>query len=378
MKKLFRILLLAFVVNIFLPGFFNNSVAFAASDFDVNWGVADGNPIFTVTNMLPGDSDSRSINVINHGSISQTVKVQGIRTGGAGVNPKLETILKIVIKDGTTPVYGQGSSTGTKTLLDFFGESAGLGIRLGTIYPAQTKTYSFTVSFPSPAGNEFQLKSVTFNIIFPHCPSTHSGLVINEVYYNVQKDHWLDSHGFHWYNLWGYNGRDYNDCEHDDYNNDNHYQGEYKKDDNRRKNDEWIELYNPSSQEISLKNWTITDNFSSVVIHSNGKIKAHGFALISKDNSTWRFWNEDPHALKIELGAQIGNGLNDSGDHLILKNSNGIEIDRMGWGTDTSGFTPNAINPVVPRGASTERLFPGFDTNHAADWKKQNHPTPGD
>jgi hypothetical protein len=376
MKKLLKFFLLAFAICFVLALFFAR-VAFAASDFDVDWGVADGNPIFTVVNMLPGDSESRSINITNNGSVSHPVKVKGIRTGGIGANPKLETILDIVIKDGPTFVYGAGSPTGPKKLSSFFAESGSLGIRLGNIDASQTITYTFTVSFPSPAGNEFQIKSVIFDIVFPNFPCTHSKLVINEVYYNVQNSHWLPSHGYYWYNLWGKTGCDCNDREHDNYISDNLTGGRCTTGNDGRKNDEWVELYNPSSQDISLKDWTITDNFSSVTIHANKKIKAHGFALITKDSDTWRFWNENRDALKVETGKQFGNGLDNLGDHLILKNNNGIEIDRMSWGTDTSGFTPNAVNPVVPRGDSTERISTGFDTNKASDWTPRKTPTPG-
>lgn len=49
----------------------------------------------------------------------------------------------------------------------------------------------------------------------------------------------------------------------------------------------------------------------------------------------------------------------------------------MSWGTDLSGFTPPAANPVVPLGSSTERLAPGFDTDQASDFSAKNPPTPG-
>jgi hypothetical protein len=143
-------------------------------------------------------------------------------------------------------------------------------------------------------------------------------------------------------------------------------------------NDEWVELYNPTDQDVSLKDWTITDAAGAATIaHANKIIEAGGFALLSKSASTWAHWNEDPDALKVELGGWIGNGLDNAGDHLILKNPDGNEVDRMSWGTDTSGFTPPGTNPAVPAGHSTERLTPGFDNDVFSDWEDRNPPTPG-
>ena len=96
-----------------------------------------------------------------------------------------------------------------------------------------------------------------------------------------------------------------------------------------------------------------------------------------KERVYLEFLNENPSAVKIELGGNIGDGLDNAGDHLILKNTSSAEVDRMSWGTDMSGFTPPAVNPLVFLGSSTERLTPGFDTNTAGDWLDRNPPTPG-
>ena len=140
-------------------------------------------------------------------------------------------------------------------------------------------------------------------------------------------------------------------------------------------NDEWVELFNPTDHDISLKNWSLTDNSGILtVIHPDKTVKAHSFALLSKSASTWNFWPPTT-ALKVDLCSQIGDGLDNSGDHLILKDPLGIEIDRMGWGNDTSGFIPAGTNPVVALGDSTERLIPGFDTDAVSDFHDQNPPT---
>src|SRR3990167_11412360 len=86
-------LVLGLVVNLAVPVFVNNSSQ-ALGELDVIWdGVLDGAPIFVVGNMLPGDTESRNVQVNNGGSIARLISVKGTRTGGVGSDPKLENVL---------------------------------------------------------------------------------------------------------------------------------------------------------------------------------------------------------------------------------------------------------------------------------------------
>ena len=127
---------------------------------------------------------------------------------------------------------------------------------------------------------------------------------------------------------------------------------------------------------MSLKDWTIEDNSGLVtIIHANKIVPAGGFALISKSASTWRFWDEDKDAIKVELGSQIGDGLDNSGDRLILRDNNGIFIDSLSYGDDVSQFDPSV--PLVPIGFSFERKTPGLDSDVAGNFEEIDPPTPG-
>ncbi|NMB56838.1 lamin tail domain-containing protein [Candidatus Beckwithbacteria bacterium] len=168
-------------------------------------------------------------------------------------------------------------------------------------------------------------------------PQNIGKIVINEVYYDVDDDHGKETSS---------------------------------------QNDEWIELYNPNDFAINLKNWTIQDNGPSHTIsNSNRYIAAHGFAVIAKAAQTWTYWTIPDGVEKIQLGDQIGNGLANDGDRLILKNANGGLVDQISWGTDRTIHNPSISD--VAEGHSIARSPLGFDTDQASDWVNLTTPNPG-
>ncbi|OGM31576.1 hypothetical protein A3D00_02410 [Candidatus Woesebacteria bacterium RIFCSPHIGHO2_02_FULL_38_9] len=335
-----------------------------------------GAPIFSLNNMAPGDPpETRDIVVTNSSPVDKFVAVRGIRTGGIGGSPQLENVLDIVISEGGTDLYG--GIAGAKTVKDFFDASDIIshpnGIPLSTVGSGHDKTYKIKVTFPSSAGNPFQNKSVIFDLTFGIV--TGNNVVINEVYYKVDRRHGLDG------------TRNDENCRERERGNNKNKEKDDDDDKNDRKdcdekgkrngiNDEWIELYNPTDRDISLKNWTLIDNWGvATKINANKIIKKNGFALISKDASLWRFWNENRDAIKIELGRRIGNGLDNSGDRLILKNSLGAEVDFVAWGNDIFRWNPAVLN--LSLGSSIERLAPGLNSDSPIDWHSQTPPSPG-
>ena len=396
-----------------------------------------GPPIFTVTNMLPGDEESQDVVVTNSGTVPRFVAVRGVRTGPPDeLDPKFETVLEIVISEGGTDLYG--GTLGTKTVQDFFDDSTDPnGILLSIVNPSDTTTYHFEVTFPESGDNDFdnqfQGKSVIFDLIFGVI--TGESLVINEVYYEVDGNHGVDSPKDR--GIVSINGRNITViiegngagstntvtmtisqyCNITQSNNATIINGVIVTSNtggnsasgntggntsiitgaanavvniinianlnigtcNGKKlglNDEWIEIYNPTDHAISLKNWRLRDNSGSdTVINANKSVPAFGFALISKDARPWSFWNENPLAKKIELGRQIGDGLDNDGDHVYLKKPDGTVVDAVGWGDDTAVWNPAV--PLVALGSSIERLVPGFDFDLASDWEERTPPTPG-
>lgn len=110
-------------------------------------------------------------------------------------------------------------------------------------------------------------------------------------------------------------------------------------------NDEWIELYNTTSQPIDLAGWYIEDDYVDKYTIASGTIPAKGYFLI-EDN--------DNAVSNISADAVIGLSLANSGDSLILKTAANTVIDSIGagggmWyaGDNTSKASMERIDPSV-------------------------------
>lgn len=163
--RLIRILAITLAVSLTYylaaPNFLNNGEVQAVGDLDVTWGVPDGDPIFVVNNMAPGDIETRSVDVTNNAASPRDVGVRGIETSEVG---NISTVLDIVISEGATDLYG--GTAGAKTLDQFFADSAGPdGVPLSTLTASASTTYTFTVTFDPSEGNEFQNTQVIFDLI---------------------------------------------------------------------------------------------------------------------------------------------------------------------------------------------------------------------
>lgn len=137
---------------------------------------------------------------------------------------------------------------------------------------------------------------------------------------------------------------------------------------------EWVELYNSTNNVIDLTDWTLEDNSSSDTIPS-ASIQPHSFVVITSESHTFDIWSNVSDDQRVILGSSIGNGLSDTGDRLILKDSNQVIVDVMSYGDDTSQLNPAATD--VSKGHSLERDPNGVDTDTAADFIDRSIPQPG-
>ncbi len=104
--------------------------------------------------------------------------------------------------------------------------------------------------------------------------------------------------------------------------------------------EEWIELYNKKSFDITLAGWTLEDGVGTTATLS-GTIAAGGFQVVELSSSR----------------------LNNDGDIIKLKKSNGTIIDQVSYGAwDDGNKSDNALRASDPN--STARTTDGTDTNN--------------
>ncbi len=138
---------------------------------------------------------------------------------------------------------------------------------------------------------------------------------------------------------------------------------------------EWIELYNPGDQPISLAGWTIADNAASDPLPSV-EVPAQSFLVLAADADRFRENFPDfAGALAALADGTIGGGLGNGGDRLVLYDPSGVPVDGMSYGSDVSELAP--APPAPAPGHSLERMPAGRDTDRADDWVERAHPSPG-
>lgn len=159
---------------------FGVSTAFAVGDLTVNWGVPSGNPIFTISGMAPGQSQTRTVAVTNGSPTTRSIGVSGNKTAETG---NLANALIITITRGGTDLYG--GTAGEKTLSQFLTESALPGfVPLSSLNSGQSANYVFTVKFKDNAGNEFQNKTLALDLIIGlavDAPTACQGITFSKV-----------------------------------------------------------------------------------------------------------------------------------------------------------------------------------------------------
>jgi len=126
-------------------------------------------------------------------------------------------------------------------------------------------------------------------------------------------------------------------------------------------NDEWIELFNISSQAISIEGWILKSIDGTPEIKLKGSISANGFYLLERtDNSSLSTITAD----KIYTGA-IGN----DGEDLLLYDDSGNLIDRAdfssGWifGNNDTKQTIERVNLTSWPASNDSRSDAGWQTS---------------
>jgi len=136
---------------------------------------------------------------------------------------------------------------------------------------------------------------------------------------------------------------------------------------------EWVEIYNQTDTDIDITGWKICDNTACDTIPESDPIPGKGFAVITPDESTWDYWHREDDVISIVLGNDIGNGLANTNDMLVLKRPDGMIVDQMNWGTPSLGWANYNLDlwnpgPTAPEGYTLGRKPNGYDTNQSFDF----------
>lgn len=150
---------------------------------------------------------------------------------------------------------------------------------------------------------------------------------------------------------------------------------------------EWVEIYNQTNVPIDISGWGLCDNESCDTLPTTAPIPPMGYAFITGATTTASStlpapWYLAPGVEKIVLAdGEIGNGLHNDADMLILKRPDGTIVDQMNWGDPDSGWTnynDHVWDPGVPdvaEGNVLARVPSGFDTDQPSDWSELAPPS---
>ncbi|MFH1721510.1 MAG: lamin tail domain-containing protein [Candidatus Altiarchaeota archaeon] len=152
---------------------------------------------------------------------------------------------------------------------------------------------------------------------------------------------------------------------------------------------EWIELFNPTDQQMDVGGWSLTDQEAILSFPNQTTIESHSYLLVSREAATFKIQNpgitpdfemrqtdEDiPNLLPIS-GTYLS--LANTGDEVILRNELGTDVDVLVYGTgyyDEEGG--GATAQTVSSGKSLERLPQGSDSDNCSfDFQQTDTPTP--
>ncbi|HEY6957559.1 MAG TPA: TasA family protein [Candidatus Limnocylindria bacterium] len=131
----------------------NPSNTFATATISMSNDKPSANQLVNITNLVPGDTASRTVTITNTGNAGFTYTAAASATANTLLWSDTTNGLQVTVLRGATTIY-----TGALKNLALPAS--------GTIAAAGTDTLTFNFSFPSSAGNTFQSLSQDFTITY--------------------------------------------------------------------------------------------------------------------------------------------------------------------------------------------------------------------
>jgi hypothetical protein len=139
--------------------------------------------------------------------------------------------------------------------------------------------------------------------------------------------------------------------------------------------DEWVELFNPSSCEVDISSWTLkylaaagTTKETLWTAPTGTKLGALGYGVIV---------GTAYEGSAAPIG-DLSNGLAEAGGGVAIYDASGTLLDSVGYGTATNAFVQGSAAPEALGGQSIARIPNGVNTHDdAADFSIATTPTPG-
>ncbi|MCH6574861.1 MAG: lamin tail domain-containing protein [Bacteroidetes bacterium] len=93
---------------------------------------------------------------------------------------------------------------------------------------------------------------------------------------------------------------------------------------------EWVELFNRTSSQLNLKEWTISDLTSTVTITTEDKfIPPNSFVILTKDSSIINFYDIPSEVIQLNLPS-----LNNAGDAIVIRDLLDVLMDSVLYSPD--------------------------------------------
>lgn len=117
---------------------------------------------------------------------------------------------------------------------------------------------------------------------------------------------------------------------------------------------EWIELYNPTEDNINISDWKLKDNSATDdLLPANEStstiIPPYGFVIITDQDTSITIPHSDHYSISHFMvdDNSICNGLGNTDDYLLLLNKNGTLIDGVEWGKDSLEVPGTPVNSPI-------------------------------